>query len=113
MTDGVFVRNVSEHDCAVSKATEHDVVDDETENNSATPRTLLLPRDQFGSKRGHSTTDQVLHFSQKIRDTHNLKPTLHTVAAFIDHSKAFATVWRLKLITKIFDFWGISDRVLP
>ncbi|GFU05444.1 putative RNA-directed DNA polymerase from transposon BS [Trichonephila clavipes] len=73
----------------------------------------LLPRQQYGFKPGHSITDQVLYFSQKIRDAQNLKPTRHTVAAFLDLSNAFDTVWRQKLITKLFDFFGISDRALP
>ncbi|GFV54741.1 uncharacterized protein TNCV_3844601 [Trichonephila clavipes] len=32
----------SEHDFAASKATDHDVVGDETENNSANPQTLVV-----------------------------------------------------------------------
>ncbi|GFX86379.1 putative RNA-directed DNA polymerase from transposon BS [Trichonephila clavipes] len=69
----------------------------------------LLPRNQYCFKPGHSTTDQVLYFCrslarfdsctinpmlyfcQEIRDAHSLKPTHHTVAAFLDFSKAFDT----------------------
>ncbi|GFW22054.1 probable RNA-directed DNA polymerase from transposon X-element [Trichonephila clavipes] len=73
----------------------------------------LLPREHYGFKPGHGTTDQVLYFSQKIRDAQNLKPTHHTVAAFLDLSKAFDTVWKQKLITKLFDSFGNGDRALP
>ncbi|GFX70973.1 uncharacterized protein TNCV_1689561 [Trichonephila clavipes] len=37
-----YSRNIGEHNFATSKATEHDVVGDETENNSANPQTLVV-----------------------------------------------------------------------
>ncbi|GFR03714.1 hypothetical protein TNCT_299371 [Trichonephila clavata] len=49
----------------------------------------LIHPDQFGFRKGHCTMDQVLHNSQIIRDDHNLRPTNHTVAAFLDLSNAF------------------------
>ncbi|GFV65978.1 RTase [Trichonephila clavipes] len=49
----------------------------------------LLPEEQYGFGEGHSNTDQLLYFCQRIRDAHNRKPTNHTVAVFLDLSKAF------------------------
>ncbi|GFU48174.1 putative RNA-directed DNA polymerase from transposon BS [Trichonephila clavipes] len=51
----------------------------------------LLPREQYGFRRGHSTEDQILYFCQCVRDAQNLKPTNHA-AAFLDLSKSFDTV---------------------
>ncbi|KAF8789965.1 putative RNA-directed DNA polymerase like protein [Argiope bruennichi] len=61
----------------------------------------LIPCEQYGFRRGHSTIDQVLFFAQTIRDAHNRKPTHHTVAAFLDLTKAFDRVWKHKLIIKM------------
>ncbi|GFX29842.1 probable RNA-directed DNA polymerase from transposon BS [Trichonephila clavipes] len=38
--------------------------------------------------------------------------SLHTVAVFLDLSKAFDRVWRNKLIIKLFNTFGIRDRAL-
>ncbi|GBN80734.1 hypothetical protein AVEN_88748-1 [Araneus ventricosus] len=35
----------------------------------------LIPEEQYGFCRGHSTIDQILYFAQSVRDAHNLKPT--------------------------------------
>ncbi|GFX57684.1 putative RNA-directed DNA polymerase from transposon BS [Trichonephila clavipes] len=75
----------------------------------------LLPQEQYGFRRVHRTEDQILYFCQCVRDAQNLKknPTNHTVAAFLDLSKAFDTVWRNKLILKMFDVFGIKGKALP
>ena len=52
----------------------------------------LLPSEQHCFKWGHYMMDQVLYFVQKVRDAQNLKPTNHTVAAFLNLSKAFDNV---------------------
>ncbi|GFX73311.1 RNA-directed DNA polymerase from mobile element jockey [Trichonephila clavipes] len=72
----------------------------------------LLPREQYGCRRGHSTEDQILYFCQCVKHVQNLKSTNHT-AAFLDLSKAFDTVWRNKLNLKMFDVLGIKGKALP
>ncbi|GFX11028.1 uncharacterized protein TNCV_512881 [Trichonephila clavipes] len=72
----------------------------------------LLPQEQYGFRRGHSTEDQILYFCQCVRDAQNLKPINHTIAAFLDLSKAFDTVWRNKLILKMFDVFGVKGKAL-
>ncbi|GFU71261.1 probable RNA-directed DNA polymerase from transposon BS [Trichonephila clavipes] len=47
-----------------------------------------------------------------FRDSQNLRPSHHTVAVFLDLSKAFDRVWRNKLIIKLFNTFGIRDRAL-
>ncbi|GFW40136.1 putative RNA-directed DNA polymerase from transposon BS [Trichonephila clavipes] len=49
----------------------------------------LLPCEQFGYRRGHSTIDQILFFCQSVRDAQNLKLTHHTTAVLLDLTKAF------------------------
>lgn len=72
----------------------------------------LLPSEQFGFRRGHSTTDQVLYFAQTIRDAQNLKPTHHSVAALLDLTKAFDRVWKHKLIIKLHDIFRVRGNAL-
>ncbi|GFY13225.1 uncharacterized protein TNCV_2334891 [Trichonephila clavipes] len=48
-TDLNPLQHVSEHDFAASKATNHDVVGDEIENNSANPQTLLVENQHINS----------------------------------------------------------------
>ncbi|GFS58982.1 putative RNA-directed DNA polymerase from transposon BS [Trichonephila clavipes] len=52
----------------------------------------LIPSEQFAFRKGHSTVDQMLYFTQCVRDSQNRKPTRHTLAAFLDVSKAFDRV---------------------
>ncbi|GFT18141.1 reverse transcriptase domain-containing protein [Trichonephila clavipes] len=73
----------------------------------------LLPKEQFGFREGHSTTDQLLYFCQRIRDAHNWKPTNHTVAVLMDLSKAFDRVWNNFLVTKLYKMFGIGGKALP
>ncbi|GFV00713.1 probable RNA-directed DNA polymerase from transposon BS [Trichonephila clavipes] len=49
----------------------------------------LMPSEQFAFRKGHSIVDQILYFTQCVRDSQNHKPTRHTMAAFLDVSKAF------------------------
>ncbi|GBL76747.1 hypothetical protein AVEN_53423-1 [Araneus ventricosus] len=49
----------------------------------------LIPEEQYGFRRGHSTIDQILYFAQSVRDAHNMKPTNHTITVFLDFTKAF------------------------
>ncbi|UYV67859.1 hypothetical protein LAZ67_5002275 [Cordylochernes scorpioides] len=47
----------------------------------------LLPEEQYGFRKGHGTIDQLLFFTQKVKDAQNRKPTDHTIAAFLDLTK--------------------------
>ncbi|GFV99043.1 probable RNA-directed DNA polymerase from transposon BS [Trichonephila clavipes] len=73
----------------------------------------FLPEEQYGFREGHCTTDQLLYFCQSIRDAHNRKPTNHTVAVFLDLSKAFDKVWNNLLVIKLFKNFGIGGKALP
>ncbi|GFW25437.1 putative RNA-directed DNA polymerase from transposon BS [Trichonephila clavipes] len=48
-----------------------------------------MPLEQFAFRKGHSTFDQILYFTQCVRDSQNHKPMRHTIAAFLDVSKTF------------------------
>ncbi|GFT08625.1 probable RNA-directed DNA polymerase from transposon BS [Trichonephila clavipes] len=72
----------------------------------------LMPPEQYGFRKEHSTTDQVLYFCQKVRDAQNHKLTRNTMAAFLDLSKAFDTVWKDKLIIKLHDLFNIRGSAL-
>lgn len=72
----------------------------------------LLPKEQFAFRKGHSTTDQVLYLTQKIKDSQNIKPTNHTIAVFLDLSKAFDKVWWNLLILKLHDNFQIKGSAL-
>ncbi|UYV64395.1 K02A2.6-like [Cordylochernes scorpioides] len=56
----------------------------------------LLPKEQYGFRKGHGTIDQLLFFTQKVKDAQNRKPTSHTIAAFLDLTQAFDKVWKNK-----------------
>ncbi|GFX77180.1 probable RNA-directed DNA polymerase from transposon BS [Trichonephila clavipes] len=73
----------------------------------------ILPEEQYGFKEGHSTTDQLLYFCQRIRYAHNRKPTNHTVVVFLDLSKAFDRVWNNFLVIKLYKMFGIGGKALP
>ncbi|GFY23739.1 putative RNA-directed DNA polymerase from transposon X-element [Trichonephila clavipes] len=73
----------------------------------------LLPEEQYGFRDGHSTTDQLLYFCQRIRDAHNRKFTNHTVVVFLDLSKAFEKVWNNFLVIKLYKMFGTGGKVLP
>ncbi|GFV29533.1 RTase [Trichonephila clavipes] len=67
----------------------------------------LFPEEQHGFREG---TDQILYFCQRIRDAHNRKPTNHTVAVFLDLSKAFDRVWNNLLVSKLYKMFGIGKK---
>ncbi|GIX89487.1 hypothetical protein CEXT_778971 [Caerostris extrusa] len=69
----------------------------------------MLPQEQYGFRKGHSTID----FVQRVRDAHNMKPSRHTMAVFLDLTKAFDKVWKNKLLGKCFSEFDIKGRALP
>ncbi|GFS37403.1 putative RNA-directed DNA polymerase from transposon BS [Trichonephila inaurata madagascariensis] len=69
----------------------------------------LMPSEQFAFRKGHCTVDQILYFTQCVRDSQNHKPTRHTMVAFLDVSKAFDRVWKYKLLSKCFGVFCIKD----
>ncbi|GBO09151.1 putative RNA-directed DNA polymerase from transposon BS [Araneus ventricosus] len=73
----------------------------------------LIPEEQYGFRRGHSTIDQILYFAQSVRDAHNLKLTKHTISVFLDLTKAFDKVWKNKLLVKCHNEFNIRGRALP
>ncbi|GIY22255.1 RNA-directed DNA polymerase from mobile element jockey [Caerostris extrusa] len=68
----------------------------------------MLPQEQYGFRKGHSTIDQILYFVQRVRDAHNMKPSRHTMAVFLDLTKAFDKVWKNKLLGKCFSEFDIK-----
>ncbi|GFU77769.1 probable RNA-directed DNA polymerase from transposon BS [Trichonephila clavipes] len=72
----------------------------------------LIPGEQYGYRRGHSTVDQIISFCQSIRDAQNCKPTHHTMAALLDLTKAFDRVWKHKLLIKLHDTFNILGNTL-
>ncbi|GFW58381.1 putative RNA-directed DNA polymerase from transposon BS [Trichonephila clavipes] len=68
-----------------------------------------MPSEQFSFRKGHSTFDQILHFTQCVGDSQNHKPTRYSMAAFLDVSKTFDRVWKYKLLSKCFGVFGIKD----
>ncbi|UYV60337.1 hypothetical protein LAZ67_1000868 [Cordylochernes scorpioides] len=72
----------------------------------------LLPKEQYGFRKGHGTIDQLLFFTQKVKDAQNRKPTNHTIAAFLDLTQAFDNVWKTKLITKLYKHFKIDGKAI-
>ncbi|UYV80433.1 hypothetical protein LAZ67_19000179 [Cordylochernes scorpioides] len=72
----------------------------------------LLPEEQYGFRKGHGTIDQLLFFTQKVKDAQNRKPTSHTIAAFLDLTQAFDKVWKNKLITKLYKHFKIDGKAI-
>ena len=61
----------------------------------------ILPPVQAGFRPGRSTVDQVL-VSQSIADSfHQFKPGARTVFSTVDFVKAFDSVWRSALLSKL------------
>jgi hypothetical protein len=56
---------------------------------------------QSGFRRGRSTTDQCLRLSQRISDGFQEKPPQRTLLMLFDYRKAFDTVWRTGMLTKL------------
>ncbi|GFW94878.1 probable RNA-directed DNA polymerase from transposon BS [Trichonephila clavipes] len=73
----------------------------------------LLPEEQYGFRKGHSTADQLLYFCQRIRDAHNRKPANHTVSFPGLISKVFDRVWNNFLVIKLYKIFDIVGKALP
>jgi hypothetical protein len=56
---------------------------------------------QAGFRKGRSTADQCLRMSQHISDGFQRKPAQRTLLTLFDYSKAYDTVWRTGLLTKM------------
>ncbi|GFY58805.1 putative RNA-directed DNA polymerase from transposon BS [Trichonephila inaurata madagascariensis] len=72
-----------------------------------------MPPEQFDFRKGLSTIDPILYFTQYARDFQNHKPTRLTMAVFLDVLKAFDRVWIYKLLKKYFNVFGIKGKALP
>lgn len=59
----------------------------------------LLPKHQFGFRRGHSTTQQATRIKKFIANNKNLKRTTEIV--LLDIEKAFDSIWHDGLIYKL------------
>ncbi|GBN81681.1 hypothetical protein AVEN_187612-1 [Araneus ventricosus] len=73
----------------------------------------LIPEEQYGFRSVHNTIDQILYFAEIMRDTHNMKPTNHTITEFLDLTKAFGMVWKNKLLVTCPNEFNIRGRALP
>ena len=71
----------------------------------------LLSNFQAGFRRGRSTVDQCLRLSQSIFDGFQKRPSERTLLTLFDYSKAYDTVWRTGLLTKMYDM-GIPRRFI-
>ncbi|KAF8786031.1 RNA-directed DNA polymerase mobile like protein [Argiope bruennichi] len=69
----------------------------------------LIPSEQYAFRRGHGTMDQILLFSQSVRDAQNHKPTRHTLVVFLDLTQAFDRVWKYRLLKKCYKDFNIRE----
>ena len=56
---------------------------------------------QAGFRRGHSTTDQVGRFTQRIFDAFEERPPNRAVLVLLDFARAYDRVWRAALLAKM------------
>jgi ribonuclease HI len=66
---------------------------------------------QAGFRRNRDTTDQCLRLSQSISDAFHAKPPRRTILTQFDYSRAFDTVWREQLLSKMITM-GIPARFI-
>lgn len=69
--------------------------------------TIYFPK---GTQHWWATT---VHFTQCVRDAQNHKPMRHTVAVFLDLSKAFYRVWKYKHLNKCFEILALGVKHFP
>ncbi|GJQ78613.1 hypothetical protein Trydic_g11721 [Trypoxylus dichotomus] len=60
----------------------------------------VIPNCQFGFRRGHSTSHQVLHIVEQIKEGFNLRE--YTGAVLLDVAEAFDKVWHQGLLLKMY-----------
>ena len=70
---------------------------------------LILPKNQFGFRKGRGTNMYLLQLLAEL--THQLKAKAHTAAIFLDLQKAFDTVWHQGMILRLKEL-GISGNFL-
>ncbi|UYV74417.1 hypothetical protein LAZ67_11003497 [Cordylochernes scorpioides] len=72
----------------------------------------LLPEEQYGFRKGHGTIDQLLFFTQKVKDAKNRKPTNHTVATFLDLTQAFdkhaCSFRKIQIVKNFWSLWKMA-----
>jgi hypothetical protein len=69
----------------------------------------LLSQHQAGFRKGRSTVDQCLRFSQTVSDGFQKPKMERTILTLFDYAKAYDTVWRTGLLDKMLDM-GMPPR---